>query len=90
VDIGDATAKLLGGKTLDDVYKVAAKLLNASEKSPHDRYTHLNAGQQRMTLGNRIRAPRRRRRSNESERLFVWPIRLRRLYRNGGHHDAFQ
>ena len=44
------------GKTLDDVYKLAAKSLNASEKSLRDRYTHLNAGQQGMTLGNRIRA----------------------------------
>jgi hypothetical protein len=56
MDIGDATAKLLRGKTLDDVYKLAAKSLNASEKSLRDRYTHLNAGQQRMTLDNRIRA----------------------------------
>jgi hypothetical protein len=56
VDIGDATAKLLRGKTLDVVYKVAAKSFNASENSLRDRYIHLNAGQQRMTLGNRIRA----------------------------------
>jgi hypothetical protein len=56
VDIGDATAKLLRGKTLDKVYKVVAKLLDASEKSLRDRYTHLNPGQQRMTLGNRLRA----------------------------------
>jgi hypothetical protein len=56
VDIGDATAKQLRGKTLDQVYKVVAKSLDASEKSLHDKYTHLNAGQQRMCLGNRLRA----------------------------------
>lgn len=56
VDIGDATAKRLRGCTLNEVYKVAAKELDASEKSLRDRYTHLNVGQQRMTLGNRLRA----------------------------------
>jgi hypothetical protein len=56
VDIGDATAMLLRGKTLDQVYQIVAKSLEASEKSLHDRYTHLNAGQQRMCLGNRLRA----------------------------------
>jgi hypothetical protein len=56
MDIGDATAKLLRGKTLEETYKIAAKLLDASEKSLRDRYTHLNPGQQRMCLGNRLRA----------------------------------
>jgi len=56
VDIGDATAKRLRGKELDEVYKIAAKELDASEKSLRDRYTHLNPGQQRMCLGNRLRA----------------------------------
>jgi len=60
IDIGDKTANLLRGKTLDEVYKVTAKLLDASEKSLRDRYTHLNAGQQRMTLGNRLRAAARK------------------------------
>ena len=55
VDIGDATAKLLRGKTLDEVYKIAAKSLDTSEKSLRDKYTHLNPGQQRMVLGNKLR-----------------------------------
>jgi hypothetical protein len=33
MDIGDATAKLLRGKTLDEVYKIAAKSLDASVMS---------------------------------------------------------
>jgi hypothetical protein len=49
VDIGDATARLLRGKMPDEVYKIAARSLDASEKSLRDRYTHLNVGQQRMT-----------------------------------------
>jgi hypothetical protein len=60
VDIRDALAKPLRGCTLDEVYKIAAKELEASEKSLRDAYNHLNNGQQRMTLGNRLRGQARK------------------------------
>jgi hypothetical protein len=56
IDIGDATAELLRGKSLDDVYKLAAKKLGEEEKALRERYQHLNLGMQRMNLGNRLRA----------------------------------
>ena len=49
-------AFLLRGKSLDAVYKLAAKKLGEDEKKLHGRYQHLNLGIQRMNLGNRIRA----------------------------------
>jgi hypothetical protein len=56
IDIGDETAAALRGKPLDEVYKLAAKVLGESEKDLHARYDHLNPGMQRMNLGNRMRA----------------------------------
>jgi hypothetical protein len=56
IDIGDATAELLRGKSLVAVYKLAAKKLGEEESDLRDRYKHLNLGMQRMNLGNRIRA----------------------------------
>ena len=56
-DIGDEVAKLLreaGG--LDGVYRVAAKYLVEREETLRKKYGHLNPGQQRMNLGNRMRA----------------------------------
>lgn len=56
LNCGDATAKKLEGKTLDDVYKAAAKVTGISEKELRAKYSHLNVGMQRMNLGNRMRA----------------------------------
>lgn len=65
VDCGDKMADLLRGKTLDEVYAEAVKVLNTALeegqekvtlKSLQDKYGKLNFGMQRMNLGNRMRA----------------------------------
>lgn len=52
---GDAVALQLDAKSLDDVYKAAAKTLGVPESELRARYAHLNVGMQRMNLGNRMR-----------------------------------
>lgn len=54
-DNGDDIAQTLRGKTLDEVYAHAAKKLKEDEKALRSQYKHLNAGLQRMSLGNRLR-----------------------------------
>lgn len=56
VDAGDRVATNLRGKGLDEVYEIAAQVLEESAASLQSRYEHLNPGMQRMNLGNRIRA----------------------------------
>lgn len=58
LDCGDPLAAALRGKSLDDVYKAAAKELREPEADLRKRYAHLNPGMQRMNLGNRMRAAR--------------------------------
>lgn len=55
LDSGDELAVRLRGKTLDEVYEMAAKLLQEPERTLRTRYKHLNPGMQRMNLGNRMR-----------------------------------
>ena len=55
-DNADEVAIMLRGKTLDEVYGIAESLLTISAEELKARYTHLNAGQQRMNVGNRLRA----------------------------------
>lgn len=60
VHCNDDVAKKLVGKSLDDVYAMAAKVLvkvdpDVTVKSLVAKYKHLNVGMQRMNLGNRIR-----------------------------------
>lgn len=45
----------LDGFTLDEVYTVASKMTDVSQKGLKEKYSHLNVGMQRMNLGNRIR-----------------------------------
>lgn len=52
---GDSVAKKLDARTLDDVYRVAAKELGVAETELREKYKHLNPGMQRMNLGNRMR-----------------------------------
>lgn len=52
---GDGVALQLDAKTLDEVYKTAAKALGVPESELRARYAHLNVGMQRMNLGNRMR-----------------------------------
>lgn len=54
-DTGDKVASILRGKTLDEQYAAAAKVLDQSAKSLRKQYEHLNPGQQRMAIGNRMR-----------------------------------
>lgn len=57
---GDRVAAALAGLTLEEVQKLAAEVIS-TEKTPVTvedlvaKYAHLNPGQQRMNLGNRIR-----------------------------------
>lgn len=52
---GDQVAEKLAGKPLEDVYAFAAKTLKMEEKDLYSRLKHLNAGMQRMNLGNMVR-----------------------------------
>ena len=54
-DNGDEVATLLRGKTLDEVYQITSDWVGISVEELIERYKHLNAGQQRMNLGNRLR-----------------------------------
>lgn len=55
-DNADEVAIMLRGKTLDEVYEIAESWLIISADDLKARYAHLNAGQQRMNVGNRLRA----------------------------------
>ena len=55
-DNADEVAVMLRGKTLDEVYEIAESWLTISAEELKARYAHLNAGQQRMNVGNRLRA----------------------------------
>jgi hypothetical protein len=54
-DIGDEVAELLRGKSLEEAYAVAAKFMDEEEEFLQGKFGHLNNGQQRMQLGNRMR-----------------------------------
>ena len=53
---GDDLAVALAGHGLDVIYSAAAVVLSTDESELRQRYGHLNPGQQRMNLGNRIRS----------------------------------
>lgn len=56
-DVGDPVAVMLReGKSLDDVYRIGAAYLEVQASDLKAKYAHLNPGQQRMTIGNRMRA----------------------------------
>lgn len=55
-DIGDEIAQMLrSASSLDDTYTIAARFLRVPEDELRQRYGHLNPGQQRMNLGNKMR-----------------------------------
>jgi hypothetical protein len=61
-DIGDEVALLLRDcGTLDQVYAAAAHYLQLKEEDLRAKYGHLNPGQQRMNLGNKMRFKQRKR-----------------------------
>jgi len=53
VDCGDEVAEMLRGLELEEVYTL---LEETTKVSYREAYAHLNPGQQRMNLGNRLRA----------------------------------
>ena len=56
-DTGDEVALTLReAKTIEDVYRIGAKYLGVKVQELKDRYGHLNPGQQRMNVGNKMRA----------------------------------
>lgn len=65
LDNGDAVALMLRGADLDTVYKIGAKELGVSEQELRTKYAHLNPGQQRMNVGNRVRAAIRKREAQQ-------------------------
>ena len=52
---GDAVATNLAGLPLEAVYSVASQALSTPVEDLQAKYRHLNPGQQRMNLGNRLR-----------------------------------
>lgn len=52
---GDPVATALAGATVAECTKILAELSDVSQKSITEKYAHLNVGQQRMNIGNRIR-----------------------------------
>lgn len=52
---GDAIAKKLDGKTLDEAYKIVAGAVKLPEADLRKKFKHLNPGMQRMNLGNMAR-----------------------------------
>lgn len=67
--VGDATALALEGKTLDECYAIGAATLGEDEAEMRTRWQHLNVGQQRMLIGNRMRALAKRREKEAAEKL---------------------
>lgn len=76
-DIGDSVAEKLRGLSLEEQYKVCAELLRAVGEASasraavirelEERYGHLNPGQVRMNLGNRMRGALKRAARAEEE-----------------------
>ena len=54
-DNGDATARALRGLNLNSVYEYASEFLKIPKNELKNRYNHLNHGQQRMCIGNKLR-----------------------------------
>ena len=55
IDNDDPVSRALRGVKLEQVYTIAARILNESEAELRAAYAKLNAGQQSMALRNRIR-----------------------------------
>lgn len=52
----DWLARLLDGIELEDIYHIGSVVLGCDEDELVERYEHLNPGQRRMNVGNRMRA----------------------------------
>lgn len=60
IDVDDPVARRLRELSMNDIFMEAATLLNVTTKSLKEKYSHLNQGMQRMTLGNLIRGAKRK------------------------------
>ena len=67
LDNGDTIAQMLRGADLETVYKIGAKELGVKIEELKLKYGHLNPGQQRMNVGNRIRGAIRKREAQAKE-----------------------
>lgn len=54
-DVGDEAAEMLRGKSIDEAYGIVADVVKVPELALRQKYSHLNPGQQRMNLGNKLR-----------------------------------
>lgn len=54
-DNADDVAAILRGRPLEEVYQIVADMMKTDIADLATRYQHLNNGQQRMNLGNRLR-----------------------------------
>jgi hypothetical protein len=55
-DVGDHVAELLrSANSIEELYSIASEFLDIPIRELKDRYGHLNPGQQRMNLGNKMR-----------------------------------
>lgn len=52
---GDVVASALQGRDIEQVYEIASEMVDVAADELKAKYAHLNIGQARMTLGNRIR-----------------------------------
>lgn len=59
--VGDDVGAMLQGRSLDEVYAIAAKYLGVPEAELRSKYGKLNPGQQRMLCGNKMRAEAKKR-----------------------------
>lgn len=71
-DNGDEVAIALRALTLADTYAACANVIGTAKGELIARYSHLNNGQQRMNLGNRIRAAFRK--ADEAQRRQILAI----------------
>jgi hypothetical protein len=67
-DNGDDVSTKMRGMTLAEVYEFVAKKMDVSERTLKEQYKHLNAGMQRMNLGNRVRGLERAKAKAKEER----------------------
>jgi hypothetical protein len=67
LDNGDSVALLLRGADLETVYQIGARELGVSVAELKTKYAHLNPGQQRMNVGNRVRGAIKKREARQQQ-----------------------
>jgi len=66
LDSGDVVAVALRGLELEEVYEYVSDVIDVPALELRAKYAHLNIGQQRMNLGNRLRAYNKRAANGEA------------------------